>query len=258
MNTTHDARRRFLSRVIGAAGALLVAGCERLSNSDWFPKVLGAGEKLSSRGGARRHLAQVDGAGVHRRRSLAELSQQWNRRAGQRCVPDARRERLCRRTGSKSAAWSRSRRAFRWRTFARCRAARRSRGTIASKAGAPSRSGRARGSPRCSRRCGPTPEARFVVFHCADPMEDGRHQPLLRKHRSRGCVPSADDPCLRDERRRAADRQRGADSFARRAAAGLQAREVRDAIELVDSFARIAGGKGGYWEDQGYQWFAGI
>jgi hypothetical protein len=29
-------------------------------------------------------------------------------------------------------------------------------------------------------------------------------------------------------------------------------------IELVASFDKIAGGKGGYWEDQGYQWFAGI
>jgi DMSO/TMAO reductase YedYZ molybdopterin-dependent catalytic subunit len=29
-------------------------------------------------------------------------------------------------------------------------------------------------------------------------------------------------------------------------------------LELVDSYARIAGGKGGYWEDQGYQWYAGI
>ena len=29
-------------------------------------------------------------------------------------------------------------------------------------------------------------------------------------------------------------------------------------IELVQSFAHIAGGKGGYWEDSGYQWFAGI
>ncbi len=29
-------------------------------------------------------------------------------------------------------------------------------------------------------------------------------------------------------------------------------------IELVDTFANIAGGKGGYWEDQGYQWYAGI
>ena len=29
-------------------------------------------------------------------------------------------------------------------------------------------------------------------------------------------------------------------------------------IEAVDSFAAIAGGNGGYWEDQGYQWYAGI
>jgi DMSO/TMAO reductase YedYZ molybdopterin-dependent catalytic subunit len=29
-------------------------------------------------------------------------------------------------------------------------------------------------------------------------------------------------------------------------------------LELVDSFASIAGGKGGYWEDQGYEWYAGI
>jgi DMSO/TMAO reductase YedYZ molybdopterin-dependent catalytic subunit len=29
-------------------------------------------------------------------------------------------------------------------------------------------------------------------------------------------------------------------------------------IALVASFDEIAGGKGGYWEDQGYQWFAGI
>ena len=29
-------------------------------------------------------------------------------------------------------------------------------------------------------------------------------------------------------------------------------------IELVDSFERIGDGKGGYWEDRGYQWYAGI
>lgn len=29
-------------------------------------------------------------------------------------------------------------------------------------------------------------------------------------------------------------------------------------IELVSSFADIGGGKGGYWEDQGYEWYAGI
>jgi DMSO/TMAO reductase YedYZ molybdopterin-dependent catalytic subunit len=29
-------------------------------------------------------------------------------------------------------------------------------------------------------------------------------------------------------------------------------------IDLVDSYARIGGGKGGYWEDLGYQWYGGI
>ena len=29
-------------------------------------------------------------------------------------------------------------------------------------------------------------------------------------------------------------------------------------IELVDSFAAIRDGKGGYWEDNGYEWYAGI
>jgi sulfoxide reductase catalytic subunit YedY len=29
-------------------------------------------------------------------------------------------------------------------------------------------------------------------------------------------------------------------------------------IEAVSSFAEIARGKGGYWEDRGYEWYAGI
>jgi DMSO/TMAO reductase YedYZ molybdopterin-dependent catalytic subunit len=29
-------------------------------------------------------------------------------------------------------------------------------------------------------------------------------------------------------------------------------------IELVDSFERIHGGRGSYWADRGYEWYAGI
>jgi len=29
-------------------------------------------------------------------------------------------------------------------------------------------------------------------------------------------------------------------------------------IALVERFDTIAGGKGGYWEDQGYEWYAGV
>ena len=28
-------------------------------------------------------------------------------------------------------------------------------------------------------------------------------------------------------------------------------------VEAVHSFSRIGMGKGGYWEDQGYEWYAG-
>ena len=34
--------------------------------------------------------------------------------------------------------------------------------------------------------------------------------------------------------------------------------EPEEFRDLVESFAHIAGGNGGYWEDQGYQWYAGI
>ena len=30
------------------------------------------------------------------------------------------------------------------------------------------------------------------------------------------------------------------------------------AIEFVESFEKIGGGKGSYWADQGYEWYAGI
>jgi DMSO/TMAO reductase YedYZ molybdopterin-dependent catalytic subunit len=36
-----------------------------------------------------------------------------------------------------------------------------------------------------------------------------------------------------------------------------QAKYVR-AIELVPAFGQIRGGKGGYWEDEGYEWYGGI
>jgi len=29
-------------------------------------------------------------------------------------------------------------------------------------------------------------------------------------------------------------------------------------IEVVDSLARFGDGQGGYWEDRGYEWYAGI
>jgi DMSO/TMAO reductase YedYZ molybdopterin-dependent catalytic subunit len=104
----------------------------------------------------------------------------------------------------------------------------------------------------------PKPEARFVVFYCADPMaedgtdlyyesidlEDAFHpQTLLAYEMNDAALPVANGAPIRLR----VERQ-----------LGYKHAKYVMRIELVQSFAAIAGGKGGYWEDQGYQWFAGI
>src|SRR5882672_5945922 len=44
-----SARRRFLGRMAASLGALAVVGCDRLSQSEWLPKVLGSAERLNER-----------------------------------------------------------------------------------------------------------------------------------------------------------------------------------------------------------------
>jgi DMSO/TMAO reductase YedYZ molybdopterin-dependent catalytic subunit len=104
----------------------------------------------------------------------------------------------------------------------------------------------------------PKPEARFVVFICADPMDaegiefyyesidmdDARHvQTILAYELNDTALPIANGAPIRLR----VERQ-----------LGYKHAKYVMRIELVASFDDIAGGKGGYWEDQGYQWFAGI
>ena len=42
-------RRQFFRVAAGAATTLLLAGCEKLSQTEWFPKILGAGESLNQK-----------------------------------------------------------------------------------------------------------------------------------------------------------------------------------------------------------------
>ena len=110
-------------------------------------------------------------------------------------------------------------------------------------------------------RAGPKPEARYVMFYCADPMEqtldgtDSRYyesidlagayhpQTILAYEMNDAVlpVPYGAPLRLRDERQ-----------------LGYKMAKYIMRIELVESFANIRGGKGGYWEDQGYEWYAGI
>jgi DMSO/TMAO reductase YedYZ molybdopterin-dependent catalytic subunit len=104
----------------------------------------------------------------------------------------------------------------------------------------------------------PKPEARYVMFYCADPMEadgtdlyyesigmdDAYHPQTILAYELNDAVlpiPNGAPIRLRVERQ-----------------LGYKHAKYVLRIELVASFAAIRGGRGGYWEDQGYQWFAGI
>jgi DMSO/TMAO reductase YedYZ molybdopterin-dependent catalytic subunit len=103
----------------------------------------------------------------------------------------------------------------------------------------------------------PTAAARFVVFHCADPMdghgtkyyesidmEDAYHpQTILAYELNDATLPIANGAPLRVR----VERQ-----------LGYKMAKYIMRLQLVDSFAAIGRGRGGYWEDQGYEWYAGI
>lgn len=102
--------------------------------------------------------------------------------------------------------------------------------------------------------------AAYVVFRCADTMEnaflgpvkyyesidmiDARHPQTILAYGLNGeALPVANGAPLRCR----VERQ-----------LGYKMAKYVMAIEVVDSFSNIDGGKGGYWEDRGYEWYAGI
>ena len=106
-------------------------------------------------------------------------------------------------------------------------------------------------------RAGVLPKARYVVFRCADrldplgptyyesiDMDDAHHpQTILAYELNDAPLPIANGAPIRVR----IERQ-----------LGYKMAKYIMAIDLVESFGDIEGGKGGYWEDQGYEWYAGI
>jgi DMSO/TMAO reductase YedYZ molybdopterin-dependent catalytic subunit len=112
---------------------------------------------------------------------------------------------------------------------------------------------------------GVRPGAKYAVFHCADNLEgeaskggvqspgqyyescalvDAFHPQTLIAYAMNGHpldVPHGAPLRLRIERQ-----------------LGYKQAKYLERIELVDDFRRISGGHGGYWEDRGYEWYAGI
>lgn len=107
---------------------------------------------------------------------------------------------------------------------------------------------------------GVKPTARFVVFHCFDSLGGGLAGPqayyescdLIDAYHPQTILSYG----LNDE---ALPIPNGAPVRVRiERALGYKQPKYVHTIELVDSFASIAGGKGGYWEDVGYDWYGGI
>jgi DMSO/TMAO reductase YedYZ molybdopterin-dependent catalytic subunit len=100
------------------------------------------------------------------------------------------------------------------------------------------------------------PEARYLVFHCADTLEPGAKyyesidlidafhpQTILAYDMNDAAltVPHGAPIRLRVERQ-----------------LGYKHAKYVMRIEAVSSFAPVGGGNGGFWEDRGYEWYAGI
>ena len=104
------------------------------------------------------------------------------------------------------------------------------------------------------------PGARYVIFHCADALEksldgsgqyyesidllDAYHPQTLLAYGMNGKdlpVPHGAPLRLRIERQ-----------------LGYKHAKYVMRIEVADAFSQLAGGRGGFWEDRGYEWYAGI
>ncbi|HEY2347339.1 MAG TPA: molybdopterin-binding protein [Xanthomonadaceae bacterium] len=104
-------------------------------------------------------------------------------------------------------------------------------------------------------QAGVKPQARFVVFRCMDTLDDAIYYESCR-------LVDAFHPQtilaydLNDKPLLVAN---GAPLRVRlERKLGYKQAKYLSAIELVDSYAKIGDGKGGYWEDRGYDWYGGI
>ena len=250
-------RRQTLRRSTAAAGALVLAGCDRLSNTDWFPRVLSAGERLSAkvsplfagRAALAQEFSPKDLSPQFRSNGTARpMNPQYDALAAANFadyarVVDGLVERPQRLTLDALRALPSRTQITRhdcvegWSAIGKWKGARLS--AVLNAAGL-------------------RPNARYIVFHCADPMEadgsspyyesidldDAFHEQTLLAYELNDKalpVPNGAPVRLRVERQ-----------------LGYKHAKYVMRVEAVESFAQLHGGNGGYWEDQGYQWYAGI
>jgi DMSO/TMAO reductase YedYZ molybdopterin-dependent catalytic subunit len=254
--TEQVSRRRFLARSIALLGGVFLAGCDRLSHSQWFTRMLGVAESLNRAArnatNSRRSMAQefteADLSPSFRSNGTSSPSNPDYQKLAAAGFADYRLEvgglvevPLSLSLEDVRALPSRTQITRHdcvegWSAIGKWKGAR---------VGALLHQAR------------PSQAAKYVVFHCADSleedgdpyyesidMEDAYHeQTLLAYELNDAALPIANGAPLRLR----VERQ-----------LGYKMAKYVMRIELVASLEAIGGGNGGYWEDQGYQWYAGI
>ncbi len=249
-------RRRFLARALAVAAAPWLAGCERLSRSAWFPGLLAKAEDLTR--GAQRLV--IGRRAMAQEFTEADLSPRF-RSNGTAEPRDAAYQALA---DGGFAAWRLEVKGLvgepQALSLAEVKAlASRTQITRHDCVEGWSAIGKWKGARLGDllRRARLRPEARYIVFRCADPMDadgtryyesidldDAFHEQTILAYELNGApLPVANGAPLRLR----VERQ-----------LGYKMAKYVMAIEAVASLEGIGGGKGGYWEDQGYEWYAGI
>ncbi len=250
-------RRGFLRVSLGALSAVVVAGCDKLNAAPWFSKLLKTGETLTlasqrlvlGRDALAQEFTEADIKGPFRSNGTSH---------------------------PRSAAYDAlAANAFAdWRLRIDGLVAQPAQLSLADLKALPSRTqitrhdcvegwsaiGKWTGVPlhEVLARVQPLPNARYVVFHCADPMgRDGTQpyyesidmvdayhpQTILAYGLNDADLPIANGAPIRVR----IERQ-----------LGYKMAKYIMRIELVEKFDALYGGNGGYWEDRGYAWYAGI
>lgn len=247
-------RRRFLRDALAMAGAVALGGCDKLSETGWAPKVLGsatglshAAQRVLSRDAMAREYSEADISPVFRPNGSTDPQSPEYRTLAANGFRDYRLEV----GGLVAHPLSLSLddlRALPNRTQITRHDCVEGWSVIGKWTGVQ--------LSHVLKMAQPTSAARYVVFRCYDTMDDDSEyyeslgfddayhpQTLLAWELNGKTLPIPNGAPLRLR----VPRQ-----------LGYKMAKYLRRIDIVASFKDIEGGQGGYWEDQGYQWYAGI
>ena len=250
-------RRQFMGRLVAGLSAALLAGCDKLSHTEWFTKVLSSAETLNN--GAQHLLTS--------RKSMAQEFEEKD------LSPDFRSNGTSKPNNAQYTALAENEFAE-WVLEVNGLVEQPMKFTLAQLRALPSRTqitrhdcvegwsaiGKWTGAPlnQVLALVKPTALARYVIFHCADPMEDDGSKPyyesidmedayhpqtILAYELNGKTLPIANGAPIRAR----IERQ-----------LGYKMAKYIMRIELAESFEHVGGGSGGFWEDEGYAWYGGI